>query len=331
MSSTTQAAAQHSTAPTKIPARLLDLSAPPEFTLAISERNKKESPLLAFPSEILNKILQEVVADQTVHVLPEGGRKYKTRICASPEDCPTSESPRIHLARDDNAVSDGMEDDSCYTTRHKECEDNGITKSGLNLDVLLVCRQIYREASLLPFQKNTFVFGLHPLSEGPRLTMAGFVNRLKREQRKAIQHVIIASNDIHIPSVKSQLGQLRGLRSLHMLLAPGLDVFDFHEVLGNCYYFATTYCMGWLPLRNFRISMEGYLDRRSLDALSCQAAEIDRLVRGIEAKFLRLNSKTAEAKTALPAVEDVAIEDDVDESSSRIMEMSNEANDLLDW
>jgi hypothetical protein len=138
----------------------------------ISARNEKESPLLALPSELLNKILQGVVADQVVHILPEGSRKYKTRICASPEDCPTSESPRIHLALDDNTASDGMDDDSCYTLRHKECEHSATTKSGLNLDALLVCRQIYREASLLPFQQNFFVFGLHAPIEGPRPTMA---------------------------------------------------------------------------------------------------------------------------------------------------------------
>ena len=231
-SSTTQSAAQLSTARPNIPARLLDLSAPPESTLAISTRNKKESPLLALPSEILNKILQQVVADQIVHVLPEGSRKYKTRICASPEDCPTSESPRIHLARDDNAVSDGMEDASCYTTRHKECEDNDITKSGLNLNIMCVCRQIYCEASLLPFQKNTFVFGLHAPKEGQLPTLAGFMNRLKREQREAIQHFVIVSDDVR-PTIKNQPGQFRGLRSLHVLLASGGYAGDLHWVLVN--------------------------------------------------------------------------------------------------
>jgi hypothetical protein len=131
---------------------MLDLSVTPESTLAISELNKNESLLLKLPSEVLNKILQKVVADQTVHVLPKGSRKYKTRICASPEDCPTSDSPRIHLARDDNTVSDGMEDDSCFTIRHEECANNITTKTRLNLDILRVCRRIYREASLLPFQ-----------------------------------------------------------------------------------------------------------------------------------------------------------------------------------
>lgn len=283
-----------------VPARLLDLSAPPEFTQAISEGNKNRSPLLALPSEILNKILRNVVADQKIHVLPEGSRKYKTRICASPEDCPTSESPRIHLARD-IYVSDGMEDDSCFTLRHKECANNVITKSGLNLDVLLTCRQIYREASLLPFQRNTFVFGLHAPIEGPVPTMAGFLNRLKREQREAVRHVVIASGSIESGTLKSQLAQLRGLRSLHMLIAPGCDVDDFLWALRNCLSFAILYRMDWLPLETFRISMEAYLDRRALDALSFQAPELDRLARYLEAVFLFLNSNLTDEKTALRA------------------------------
>jgi len=329
MSSTTQAAAQQSTTRPKISAKLLDLSAPPEFTLAISERNIKESPLLAMPSEILNKILQDVVDEQTVHVLPEGRRKYKTRICASPEDCLTSESPRIHLARDDNAVSDGMEDDSCYTICHKECEDNVTTKSGLNLDALLVCRQIYREASLLPFQKNTFVFGLHAPSEGQLPTLAGFLNRLISEQRKAIQHVVIASDDFR-PTIKNQLGQLRGLRSLHMLLAPGGYAGDLHRVLVHCHSFATTYPMGWIPLESYRITVESYLDRRSLDVLSIQVPELDRLTREIEATFFPLNSSLAKAKTALPEGEGDGVKKSFPVVCSRLLVLGCQWRDMLE-
>jgi hypothetical protein len=277
---------------------MLDLSATPESTLTISERNKNESLLLKLPSEVLNKILQKVVADQIVHVLPEGSRKYKTRICASPEDCPTSESPRIHLARDDNTVSDGMEDDSCFTIRHEECTNNFTTRSGLNLDVLRVCRRIYRETSLLPFQENTFVFGLHAPIEGPPPTMAGFVNRLKREQREAVRHVTIATGKIRIAEFKSQIGQLRGLWSLYMLVAPGGNAIEFLRALTICLNFATTYQMNFLPLKKFRLNMEAYLDRRGLDALWTQAPELDRLVRYVEAMFFHHNSNVAEAQNA---------------------------------
>lgn len=330
MDSNTGTTAQLSAARPTIPSRLLDLSASQGATLAISSRNQKESRLLALPSEILNKILKEVVADQTVHVLPEGSRKYKTRICADPEDCPTKESPRIHLAPEDNTVSDGMDDDSCYTLRHKECEHSATTKSGLNLDVLLVCRQIYREASLLPFQENTFVFGLHAPIKGPRPNMAVFVNRLKHEQREAIRHVtIVSGNDLQVGKAKGQLGQLRGLQSLHVLIHSGSFVTNVHFMIFECLGFASMYRTGWLPLKTFRISMEAYLDKRGLDALSVQTSELDRLVRGIEAKFLRLNSKPADAKTALPSNEDVGFKDHYDAVSARLMQLSLDVDETL--
>lgn len=312
----------------RVPSRLLDLSATPESTIAISERNQKESSLLALPAEIINKILQEVVADQIVHILPEGSRKYKTRICTSPEDCPTSESPRIHLARDDNSVSDGMEDDSCFTIRHEECANNVTAKAGLNLDVLLVCRQIYRAASLLPFEENTFVFGLHAPIEGPPPTMAGFVNRLKREQREAVRHVTIASGKIRIAETKSQLGQLRGLQSLHMLVAPSCNALEFLWALPNCLAFATTFRLGFLPLKKFRMSMEGFLDRRGLDALVFRAAELGRLVRYVEAMFLHHNSHFADAETALLEFQEFG--DWGRYFNVRLKELGNELEKMLD-
>lgn len=315
-----------STVRPRVSSRMLDLSVTPESTLAISELNKNESLLLKLPSEVLNKILQKVVADQTVHVLPEGSRKYKTRICASPEDCPTSDSPRIHLARDDNTVNDGMEDDSCFTIRHEECANNITTKSGLNLDILRVCRRIYREASLLPFQEDTFVFGLHAPIKGPLPTIAGFVNRLKREQREAVRHIRIATGKIRIAEFKSQIGQLRGLWSLCMLVAPGDDAIEFLRALTICLNFATTYQMNFLPLKRFRLNMEAYLDRRGLDALWAQAPELDRLVRYVEAMFFHHNSNVAEAQIALEFQE---FGDGDRDFSTRLKELSDKVQKIL--
>lgn len=195
-------------------------------------------------------------------------------------------------------ISDGMEDDSCFTIRHEDCANNITTKSGLDLDVLQICRRIYREASLLPFQENIFVFGLHAPIEGPPPTMAGFVNRLKREQREAVRHVTIATGKIRIAESKSQIGQLRGLWSLHMLVAPGGNALEFLRALPICLNFATTYRLGFLRLlKKFRLNMEAYLDRRGFDALWIQAPELSRSVRYVEAMFLHHNSNVTEAKT----------------------------------
>jgi hypothetical protein len=281
----------------KVPSKLMDLSSPSESTLAISVRNVKESRLVGLPSEILGQILKEVMTGQTGHVFAEGERNYKTRICASPEDCPTAESPRVHLARDDNTVSDGKEDDSCFTVRHQECIHSAVTKSGLNLDVLRVCRQFYHEAALLPFQENKFVFGLHAPLKGPRPAMDGFMNRLNNEQRDAIRHVVIASDDLAIGKIKSQVARLRGLQSLHLLLAPGNNSSRFCDVLKGCRDFADTFPLHWLPLKAYRITMEAYLRKRDLHYLSSQAPKLDRLIRDCEVRFLSDNSRCAKVET----------------------------------
>jgi len=297
----------------KVPSKLMDLSSPSESTLAISVRNVKESRLVGLPSEILGQILKEVVTGQTVHVVAEGKHNYKTRICASPEDCPTAESPRVHLARDDNTVSDGTENDSCFTVRHQECIHSAVTKSGLNLDVLRVCRQFYHEAALLPFQENKFILGLHTPLKGPRPAMDGFMNRLNNEQRDAIHHVVIASDclPMRIGKIKSQVARLRGLQSLHLLLAPGNDPLNikFPYVLDGCRHFAETYPLHWLPLKAYRMTIEAYLDKRNTVTLSSQAPKLDRLVRDYEAMFLSNNSRFAKVETGSSKTEDTVMED----------------------
>jgi hypothetical protein len=210
------------------------------------------------------------------------------------------------------------------------------TKSGLNLDVLLVCRQIYREASLLPFEKNTFVFGLHDPVEGRYETMGGFVDRLKDEQREAIRHVVVASDDALCVFERSDVELLDGVRSLHMLLAARDDGSDFHMILEDCRIFAAEDPMDWKPLKTFRITTEADLDKRTLGALSSQVPELDRIVRGMEAKFLRLNSEPADPKIALPKPEDVetedgAIEGDDDDEKTyrRLQKLGNEFYAML--
>lgn len=316
----------------KVPSTLLDLSHPPESTLAISIRNKNESLLVALPSEILKQILTEVVGGQTIHVLPKGSRSYKTRMCTLPEDCTSSDSPRIHLARDDNTFTDEMEDDSCFTLRHEECSSGPTAvnaKRGLSLDVLRVCREFHHVGALLPFQDNKFVFGLHAPIEGPPPTMDGFVNRLIREQREAVRHIPIASSDLDVARVKSQLARLSSLRPLHILLAPGNDPMDMYMALQGSRSFADTYTLNWLPLRIFRITMEVYTDRRALYALSSQARVLDRFLRYLEAETLRQNSKLVEIKSALPEAEDFGFEAGVGGVLELMIKLSRELCDSL--
>lgn len=216
-----------------------------------------------------------------------------------------------------------------FTLRHQECASGVTTRSGLDLDVLTVCRQIYKAAVLLPFQENTFIFGLHARRRKPLPTMDGFLNRLNREQREAVRYVTFTSDDCRIGNVKSQLARLRGLRSLHMLLAPGDDIGAFYHVLHKCEAFATSYPLGWLPLKTFRITMEAYLDSRGLAALSSQAHGLDRLVRYLEAKTLLYNSNLVATETALLQAEVFGVEGDRLTFSHRLMELQRNTHNLL--
>lgn len=296
------------------PSKLLDLTTQSPSTTAISERNKQNSPLLALPPEILSDILKYVVADKVVHVVPEDGDEVKTRVCMSPEDYPDSESPRVIIAPNDNTVSDGMGNDTCFNTRHQECSDDDYAvdgKQGLNLDVLLVCRQIYKEASLLPFQENEFVFGLQPMDDCPRPTMDRWINRLLPEQREAVRHVTVASSAC-VSTDKVQLARFTGLRSLHLLLAPGYEPAVLYQMVHNTWRFAHRYAQKWQSLRDFRITVEAYYDSENYPVVRKQTRELTRLVRHTESRTLRWNSQCAKAKVELATEEDIKVQEDED-------------------
>lgn len=296
------------------PSKMLDLTIQSPSTTAISARNKQNSPLLALPSEILSDILRYVVADKVVHVLPEDGDTVKTRVCLSPEDCPNPDSPRAKIAHEDNTVSDGMEDDTCFTTRHQECSDDDYTvdaKQGLSLDVMLVCRQIYKEASLLPFQENEFVFGLKPKPDCPPPTMDRWIDRLRPEQRDVVRHVTVVSSAC-VSTDKVQLARFTGLRTLRLLLAPGNEPAALYEEVHNTWRFAHRYAQKWQSLRDFRITFEAYYDSKSYDVLYKQTRELTRLVRHMEARTTRWNSECAKAKVQLATEEDIKVQEDED-------------------
>jgi hypothetical protein len=274
--------------------------------MAISLRNEQQSPLLAFPEEILESILKEVVANKVVHVLPEGSkgsRKFKAHVCLSPGDCPDLESPRITVDTENCTVDDGTEFNSCFTIRHEACSTDTSAinaKEGLNLDFLRTCRRIYQQGSLLPFRGNEFVFGMHVPIEGPAPTMTGFpsrfLTRMAEKQREAIRHVTIVGNKCQ-PIDKLQLARLKGIRSLHMLLAPGNDPFDLYTLIDDTWNFASDYPFLLPSLKSFRLTMEAYLSNKDCAILSTQTPTLKRLIQQMEMRFLYWNSQSAKIKT----------------------------------
>jgi hypothetical protein len=274
--------------------------------------------LLAFPDEILESILKEVVASKVVHVLPEGSkgsRKFKAHVCLSPDDCPDSESPRIIVDTENFTVDDGTEYNSCFTIRHEACSTDTSAinaKEGLNLDFLRTCRKIYQQGSLLPFRGNEFVFGMHAPIEGPAPTITGFpsrfLTRVAKKQREAIRHVTIVSNKCK-PSDKLQLARLKSIRSLHMLLAPGNDPFDLYALIADTWNFASDYPFLLLSLKSFRLTMEAYLSNKDRAVLSTQTPTLKRLIQQMEMRFLCWNSQSAKIKTGPVATREKDLED----------------------
>ena len=88
--------------------------------------------------------------------------------------------------------------------------------------------------------------------------------------------------------------------------------------------------MAWLPLETYRITVEAYLDRRSLDVLSIQVPELDHLTQDIETTFLRHNSSLAKTKTALPEGEGDVVKDGFPVVSSRLLVLGSQWRDMLD-
>lgn len=73
-------------------------------------------------------------------------------------------------------------EDNVYLQRHSRCCVKALPRHGLAL--LLVCKQLYTEAALLPFQANNFTFGR------PR-DVRSLVERLTPIQQRSIADVTL--------------------------------------------------------------------------------------------------------------------------------------------
>jgi hypothetical protein len=136
-------------------------------------------------------------------------------LCPRPEPLPDSSTPRARgiLAE---------EEDPPFTERHSRCclTPNPPLNEALNLDFLVTCRQIYKEACLLPFQSNTFLveFGLGRENIFPPSVnvLEAFIGTLSPQQRDSVKHLILASRDFNTAD-GVQVERLRGLASLQIV------------------------------------------------------------------------------------------------------------------
>lgn len=173
-----------------------------------ADTNDQRSPLLALPAEIKLEIFEYVLGGLTIEAayVARKGRLFRTRFCTSPDGCPLASllSPPGALRFCDNhplGEEATAEAQISSPGRHDECQPAFSTSPArLNLDLLRVCRRIYSEAALLPFQKNTFVihtakgfvyFGCPALqgfldSLGAR-TAGGLGSRRRRRRRPLLE------------------------------------------------------------------------------------------------------------------------------------------------
>jgi hypothetical protein len=180
----------------------------------------------------------------------------------------------------------------------------------LNLNILLVCRRVYQEATLLPFQLNTFT--LHTIPSCWRFaspTIKLFLDNLAREQREALAHLRLTSESCTLKDGMAQLARLKGLRSLYIVQRPNLGLVPMHIVqrpdrglapMYNAISSVWKYAGSWpveirrLELRHLqavrfslevRFSGDGARGAFEKSVVSAQTPALTRLMRLVEARL----------------------------------------------
>jgi hypothetical protein len=209
---------------------LLDLSHPSESQQATSLRNAQMSQFLRLPAEIRERVFSYLLGGESIHVMlgpPKNKHyyvaeesRYRLDICSRTEAF-TEVDPSTPRARE--LMAKTPNEDPPFTRRHVRCcikPSQYSVHQALDLDLLLTCRQIYREACLLPFKNNTFVveFGLGRENSLPPSVnvLEALIGSLAPEQRRAITHLVLASR-VFNRSDAVQIERLRGLVSLQVI------------------------------------------------------------------------------------------------------------------
>lgn len=159
-------------------------------------------------------ILGYVLGDLAIEVVPD--RDYlavtplMVRVCAGSDNCPNSSLSSSDALR--------LRSDSLWRRSY------GLDNSPLNLlNILLVCRRIYQEAALLPFQLNTLTLRTVPSCwKFASSTIKHFLDNLARDQREALAHLTLISDSCALKDGMAQLARLKGLRTLHIVQRPDL-------------------------------------------------------------------------------------------------------------
>lgn len=181
-------------------------------------RSRKTAPFrfLDLSPEIRNIIYAFVFAgDNTIHVNSDqtAGRTSITHSICCARQPDNSVATAYRAATEDKEVP-------CYARRHRRCVWRGGDRNPTNLDlkldlsILLVCRQVYQEAVLMPFAANTFAFDSVP-------AMSDLLLYLTKEQGQSIGSITLSCDVSNVPT--TLVTKLKGLKSLTVF-----HEFDFN-------------------------------------------------------------------------------------------------------
>ena len=131
-------------------------------------------PFLDLPAELRTEIYALMLGGHIIHISFPGNTGY----CVSEE-----RSRRACICKADITDREGfIRDESVICDRHDLCSE--AAADIIDFGILLVCRQVYREAAPVVFKANTFTFF------SPHTTRI-FLQELTEAQQSAIQSIII--------------------------------------------------------------------------------------------------------------------------------------------
>ncbi|KAK3725487.1 hypothetical protein LTR37_000457 [Vermiconidia calcicola] len=173
---------------------------------AIEQANDVTSRFLQLPSEIRNIVYELVFGGITVHIESANGNgwclagtKLVRSVCRAPRSASrTTVTPRGHIDYDAIETYDSLHYQCLQLTRVHTANGWNVVTSGSQclkdasfgsmLSLLSVCRQIHREAAVLPYEHAAFTFR--------QSTNVGlFASKLAPAQRIAVRNLSVCSTD----------------------------------------------------------------------------------------------------------------------------------------
>ncbi|KAK5128736.1 hypothetical protein LTR85_000069 [Meristemomyces frigidus] len=168
---------------------------------AIYDSNATSSPLLRLPPEIRNRIWRYVFGGNEVLIVSPDGSSGSIRHSLCHLDNTMQEEASL-IRSDDQLIRHS------HQARHQSCLDwTRPRRPALSLMALQACRQLHKEARLLPYHDNSFVFD-------SAAGLEAFIRALVPAQSQAIRS--ICAVDTMGPAQATLTTALLDVRLLHL-------------------------------------------------------------------------------------------------------------------